>query len=1663
MKKYRVILIAAQCFFFSSLYSIDNVTTFKSNKVVANSVIVFTQPALAKTNLMDKKSAYSVQVKNKIPDMGIEEWTVSGDLETILKDLNSIPGVSAIPNYVFERSPFEASLLDAPINPASSIPNDPFLGDQWSLNNDGTFEDLAVPGADISAFQAWEVTTGNPDVVVAVFDGGIDITHEDLADHIWFNPAEIPDNQIDDDGNGFVDDIHGWNAVGNNNDILDRTGHGTHVAGTIGAVTNNGIGVAGVSQHVKLLAVKIFNDFGGSTMIGFIRGYHYLSTLLKQGVNLVAVNQSWGGIRFMDYPSQRKFIELMTSFALEHHELGMLWVLSAGNDAADNLSYPYYLVPNNIQSPNIIVVGSTNSSDESSSFTNFNPKAVDIGAPGSIILSTFPHNQYAYGSGTSMAAPHVTGVLALAKSAFPAENDLALFSRVQATCDVFAEFNSLWMNGGRLNAHLAVTPDQGFAGLKTNVEKLYLNYSHYDNFAAQTVGFVNGSGNPVTVLDIHFTGEDASAFSLYHPFSTSSVANNGAYGIGIQFKSDGTKPVYNANVVISTNGGNLSIPLVGELIGSSDIAIDPESIDLGNVKYGDVLSTSYTIQNNGSKDLDYTIQRDIFWFNEPSTENLASQVSYKKSTAFHTKEPFDFKQGIVNKLEKLGTSLGDTKRKHVDLVQADTPEDELRELWSDDLNDAARVAEDWIILNEGTGNEWELFDIDPSPAVDNIFLAGDFELGYQNVTATGALSPVFNFSQLSENKEAPKFLQFDYAGLLEDGYDYMVLAVFMGDILLGFLFDSDFDAVNDGSVYTITSEIDVLSGMDDISFMFAAFYDSTVVAGWGCMFDNVKILVGEDPIQFSNLGGSIPAGGSQQIDATIKTNLLREGDYYVISAILSNASNGAFYTWTHTLASQLIHFNNTIGYLSIDPQISELGPFYRNENASYSFDIFNTGLVDVDFTTLLRMEQLNVHVWGGAATLSSLNNNNKSSKSKNTTENRETVLSIAERQKRMIRLDAQQNFVQTDYEHDPDQQYRSNLFQTVSENPGNLPYFEDFEGSDEVPADWLVIDESFGMGSVWHVDDVGTEDSANFALLFGDIETGTYGNNSETYARSPNIDLTDIPDSLQLFLEFDYLGCAWDFWDNVDVWIGIPDENPNAAIEYHLIASTQNRTLRNDSTRHTLVFDLENFRNKPIFIQFGATSTIFDNEGFAWFDNVSLYSTPRDIIITPLAGTVAPGNSEKVRISINTSALQPGLYAVLTSLNYDYEYNTINFFRLGGQITLFTLNNHPPSAKNDTISIVSGDNMGIGDLLNIALANDLDEDNDEIVLDELFDPILGSFKSPGLTPSNDENLPDAYQGWVYVAPLNYDGFDQFQYKINDGFDDAMGTVFMQVLAQPQFIPGMQQEYSFFEDDSLILNTMLLAAGVGGMDTELYVWGETEGDFLELIPDKDQNRLTVKTTGSDTWGQETVTLFVGHGNDILDQVNVTFIVLPVNDYPTALFTYVTDGDSVVFTDTSHDEKDAEGIIVKWVWDFGDGSSSDLQNPKHVYDVVGQYSVRLTVTDKGGLKSSVIEDIDIVTADVLAKQSTIPKDYQLTKNYPNPFNPTTTITFMLPKISDVSLILYDIQGRVVQTIVEDRLQAGEYKVQINGENLTSGVYVVQLNADRISRTQKISLLK
>ncbi len=377
--------------------------------------------------------------KLSLNDLGdVELLSVGTDIDVMatIQALEAHPFVKyAEPNWIYTHT---------------ATSDDPFYihRDLW-----GMYGDKTSPANEFGsqAGKAWaKGNVGSKSVYIGVIDEGIMTDHEDLAANIWKNPFD-PVDGIDNDGNGYIDDKHGWDFDGNNKSVFDGhvDNHGTHVAGTIGAVGGNGKGVTGVSWKVTLIPVKFLGRKGG-TIANAIKAVDYITDLkLRHGLNIVATNNSWGGGGF----------SLALKNSIERANVAnILFVAAAGNGGKDgvgddNDTTSHY--PSNYDNTNIIAVASITNTGEKSSFSNFGVISVDIGAPGSSINSTLPTVQktstYGAYSGTSMATPHVSGAIALYAAKNPNADAATIKAAILGSAIATPSLAGKCVTGGRLN------------------------------------------------------------------------------------------------------------------------------------------------------------------------------------------------------------------------------------------------------------------------------------------------------------------------------------------------------------------------------------------------------------------------------------------------------------------------------------------------------------------------------------------------------------------------------------------------------------------------------------------------------------------------------------------------------------------------------------------------------------------------------------------------------------------------------------------------------------------------------------------------------------------------------------------------------------------------------------------------------------------------------------------------------------------------------------------------------------------------------------------------------------------------------------------------------------------------------------------------------------
>ncbi len=394
-------------------------------------IIVKTKPGVSDANLERLNRSNGASVEKRIPRTRLSVIGLPDGLpvETAINRYEASPAVEyAEPDFILKPS-------------QTTSANDPDYPKLYGLNNTG--QNSGTADADIDAPEAWYSTTGNADTIVAVIDTGVDTSHPDLKNNLWTNSGETAGNGIDDDNNGYVDDVNGWDFYHNDSTVYDSGDgdqHGTHVSGTIAAEGNNSLGVVGVNWKAKIMPLKFLGPDGGYTS----DAVEALNYAVAKGVKISS--NSWGGGGY----SQALLDAINAADAKGH-----LFVAATGNGGSDgvgddNDTTPHY--PSSYNSANLISVAATDKNDALAGFSNYGSTSVDLAAPGVGILSTLPGNTYGSYSGTSMATPHVAGVAALIKSKSPSLDDAQIKAQILQPVDKNTNLQSKMVSGGRLNA-----------------------------------------------------------------------------------------------------------------------------------------------------------------------------------------------------------------------------------------------------------------------------------------------------------------------------------------------------------------------------------------------------------------------------------------------------------------------------------------------------------------------------------------------------------------------------------------------------------------------------------------------------------------------------------------------------------------------------------------------------------------------------------------------------------------------------------------------------------------------------------------------------------------------------------------------------------------------------------------------------------------------------------------------------------------------------------------------------------------------------------------------------------------------------------------------------------------------------------------------------------
>jgi subtilisin family serine protease/DNA-binding beta-propeller fold protein YncE len=512
---------------------------------------------------------------------GAEHWHLPPGLSTedAIERLGRHPLVDYVePNFVVA---------------ADRLPDDPGFPLQYHLKNVGL--PGSVAGADVDAVRAWNLSSGSREVMVAIIDSGVDASHPDLAANIFVNAGETPGNGLDDDANGYVDDAGGWDFANRDNDPYDDNGHGTHVAGILGAVGNNGLGVTGVCWRVSILPVKFLAADGTGFSADAIRAIDYAALMGAQ-----VMNNSWGGGGFSK--AMQEAIEAAGA-------TGVLFVAAAGNDEANLDLDPHY--PASYPSANIIPVAATDASDTLALFSNYGSSSVPLAAPGVTILSTLPGGRYGVLSGTSMASPVVAGAVALLRAREPDASVAAIRQRLLDSADRLPALLTRTISGGRLNVFKMMadedpTPPGRIADLRVQ------EVSSNSVTLRWTAPGDDGEAGRASSYEVRYAPEEAGSAAGAAGAVFANRLVPGPAGSEETLEVEGLDFARAYSFVVRgldewEQPGPFSDAVLAATLGTPALASSPGAIEAA-LRTGQTATTALRIENAGSGTLDWRVQ-----------------------------------------------------------------------------------------------------------------------------------------------------------------------------------------------------------------------------------------------------------------------------------------------------------------------------------------------------------------------------------------------------------------------------------------------------------------------------------------------------------------------------------------------------------------------------------------------------------------------------------------------------------------------------------------------------------------------------------------------------------------------------------------------------------------------------------------------------------------------------------------------------------------------------------------------------------------------------------------------------------------------------------------------------------------------------------------------
>ncbi|MGD2182926.1 S8 family serine peptidase [Lusitaniella coriacea] len=685
-----------------------------------------------------------ISILDSVQTLGVQHWSIENMsvVEAIAAHSNHDLIEYIEPNYTYHLQ---------------GTPNDPEYGTLWGLHNTG--QTGGTSDADIDAPEAWDISTGNG-VVVGVIDTGVDYTHPDLMNNMWVNGGEIAGDGIDNDGNGYVDDVYGYDFINNDSDPFDDHSHGTHVGGTIAAQGNNNTGVIGVAPDANIMALKIFNAAGNTNTLAIVKAIDYAT---QMGVDLT--NNSWGGGGY----SQAIYDAIAAAGANNQ-----LFVAAAGNHGGNNDLNPHY--PSSYDLDNIIAVARTDHNDQLYFTSGYGATSVDLGAPGSSIYSTMPGGGYGYKGGTSMASPHVAGAAAMLLSQDPTLTAQEVKDKLLNSVDPLASLAGKTVSGGRLNVYNALTGGGG--GVLTPVPLDYMTgfetgslgseWSNYTTFEGrvQVTNAYAKTGTSSLLLDDSVNGGAISTAAAILHLDASQFLNAQLDFSWLDLNDESN---FGLDGVFISGDGGTTWTEVYSLTGGSSFSWTDASINLGNYLQPSTQDFQIKFQ-----------QYDNF---SAPTDGIA--IDDIKVTELVQATSLNYNQGFESGSFGLEWTKDVTQEGRVQVTDAYAASGSYSLLLDDAVNGGDTSTSAAILhvdgsdfLNARLNFKWlDLLD-ESNPGLDGVFVSEDngttwtevYALtGGSSVSWTDASIDLWNYLQPSTDNFLIKFQQYDNFSAPTDG------------------------------------------------------------------------------------------------------------------------------------------------------------------------------------------------------------------------------------------------------------------------------------------------------------------------------------------------------------------------------------------------------------------------------------------------------------------------------------------------------------------------------------------------------------------------------------------------------------------------------------------------------------------------------------------------------------------------------------------------------------------------------------------------------------------------------------------------------------------------------------------------------------------------------